>query len=478
MPIQIIPENRQRTLGQELAGGLAQGLPQAFERYQDFQRLQNENTAIKNQIGLDLSGITDPSTRQALIADQLKFGRSMKKAKASQNIDYFGKNSGAGGRANIQQIQEEPQYGQIGARKQIPQSFGLDVPPTRTPSKGKPSQNAKSKVVTGNRPGEQTSGETLQLTHPENLYDEAIDLSRYMTDVLDIDTSVPEAMEILNAREQQKERYNLQGQADIKNRQAFYDRYSGHVSKYINKLNSNNPLKNPQVEAYLNGRAEDIASENTKESEIEAKIAKDLNDLNDQFDDMKDAIPTATFYHKIARQVGGKDRGEKAFADIKTKVDPLLKMGMHDEVRKVLADKHYRPEFIERAISNLSEPATKTVANMPSMGRAAKTSNFTLKDFFSGIYPDRLEGKKLEQFQNNLMQTLETDPNANLILLRQAYGEKGVNWEDFWESLESMMNKGLWKPSPEQNKHLNDLTQPPLDNLDQMAKLFGLADTL
>ncbi|CAB4164662.1 hypothetical protein UFOVP816_61, partial [uncultured Caudovirales phage] len=240
MPIQIIPENRRRSLGQELAGGLAQGLPQAFEKYQDFQRLQNENSAIKNQLGLDLTGIMDPQTRQAMIADKLKFGRSLNKAKASQDIDYFGKNSGASGNANVQQIQQEPQQGpgEIGAKRQIPQSFGLDTQPTRVPARRE--QPSKPKVATGNRPGEQTSGKTLELTEPEALYDEAIDLSTYLTDVKGIDTSVPEAMEILGGREAQKERYNLQGQADIKNRQAFYDRYSGHVSKYINNLSSNN----------------------------------------------------------------------------------------------------------------------------------------------------------------------------------------------------------------------------------------------
>lgn len=471
MPIQIIPENRNRGLAQELAGGLAQGLPDAFERYQQYQRMQNENAALKNQIGVDLSGITDPQTRQALIADQLKFGRSMKKAKATQNIDYFGKDSGA--TANVQQLPQQPQEqpGQIGARKQIPQSFGLDAQPAV-------SNKQKPRVATGNRPGEQTTGKTLQLSEPEALYNEAIQLSKYLTDVQGIDTSVPEAMQILSAREEQKERYNIQGQGDIQNRQAFYDRYKSHVDRYINNLASNNPLKNPQVRAYLNGRAEDIASTETKESDIEAKIAKDLNDLNDRFDDMKDAIPNANFLYKIGRQLGGKDRGEKAFADIQTKVKPLLDMGLHEEVRKVLADKHYRPEFVERAVSNLGEPSIKSVATMPTLGPPAKTSNFTLKDVVTGIYPKPLEGEKLQQFQNNLAQTLTADPTANLILLRQAYGDKGVNWENFWDSLKGMMDRDEWKPSPEQEKQLNNLTEPPLDGLDQMAKLFGLADTL
>jgi hypothetical protein len=464
MTIPIIPENRRRGLGQQLAGGLAQGLPQAIQQFTQYNALQNENAALKNQLGLDLTGIMNPETRQALIADQLKFGRAKKEAEVSQGVNYLPKPNYLNDASAQANIVPREQPGQVGAKKsEVPQPYGLDVP------------QQKPKKKASNRPQEETSGIGKELIDPDQFYEEALKLSQYFTSQ-GSNTTVDEAAAILGQGQAQTERWNAKTKEDILNRQAFADRYHNLVQRYYNTLPENSPMRNPRVQAYLNGKAEDYAGDETKESAIQAKIAKDLQDLNDQFDDARTAIPRANFASKALRKALGTDRGEKAIGDIRTKVQPLLDLGFHDEIRAMLGEKDYRPELIENVVSNLSENANKSINEMPNLGPPEKSWwNRTPQEMDQR---NRLEGNKLGQFQENLQKTLQLDPQTNLILLRQQYGKKGVDWEDFWDTLQPMINNGQFKPTPEQQKQLNNLSQPPLDGLDRLAKFFGLSDTL
>ena len=117
-------------------------------------------------------------------------------------------------------------------------------------------------------------------------------------------------------------------------------------------------------------------------------------------------------------------------------------------------------------ISSLGESTNKTLAEMPKV-----------RGFFSfnDVAPEWMRGlseEKQQAFTNNLGEVLEKDPSTNLVLLRKAYEDKGVDWKEFKNSMDSMIAEGKFKPSDDQLKALDILTQPPLDRLDKI--LFSL----
>ena len=83
-----------------------------------------------------------------------------------------------------------------------------------------------------------------------------------------------------------------------------------------------------------------------------------------------------------------------------------------------------------------------------------------------------LDEKENEVFAENLGQVLQNDPSANLILLRKAYEDRGVDWNSFKDVIDQMTLNGQFKPDPEQIKAMELLDNPPLDRLDAILHHF------
>lgn len=80
MAIQILP--RVKTFGEELGGALGRGAGEAFSDIMSEKRkeksLKKENEQIKEELGVDLFGVTDPDLRKAYLVEELK-GRHREK---------------------------------------------------------------------------------------------------------------------------------------------------------------------------------------------------------------------------------------------------------------------------------------------------------------------------------------------------------------------------------------------------------------
>ncbi len=75
MGIQIIPENRKPSTAEKFNAAFNTGMQQLGEYSQQkkqMQQMQQENQQIKQQLGIDLSGINDPKQRQEFVAQALR----------------------------------------------------------------------------------------------------------------------------------------------------------------------------------------------------------------------------------------------------------------------------------------------------------------------------------------------------------------------------------------------------------------------
>lgn len=91
--VQVLqPREKGPSFAQKVASGLVQGGMQEYDKYQALkqqnQQMQRENESAK-KLGVDLSGITDPQTRQKLLVESLK--GQQKNQLMGQKQDFLGK---------------------------------------------------------------------------------------------------------------------------------------------------------------------------------------------------------------------------------------------------------------------------------------------------------------------------------------------------------------------------------------------------
>ena len=162
------------------------------------------------------------------------------------------------------------------------------------------------------------------------------------------------------------------------------------------------------------------------------------------------------------------------------KLDPLLKEGLYDESRNLLNDLGYHTEETEEFIADLGENAVKSLNLLPKIEKNSPVEQehgkfgYTTpsgKSSFTSIMQYSPEMK--EKIENNLHQVLSSDPSTNLILLRKAYENKGVDWEGFKDALNNLILKGSVKLNADQLNFLDKLEEPPLNKLDKILFHFG-----
>lgn len=122
--VTILPNNPRRSLGQRLSQGVGQALDigqQMFSEHQQQQRqaeqMQQENQAAR-QLGLDLSGISDPKTRQQMFALAMQGGNQQqlemlkqqgKQQQLGQKQDFLNQIFGPGKEKNQDESRMESQ---------------------------------------------------------------------------------------------------------------------------------------------------------------------------------------------------------------------------------------------------------------------------------------------------------------------------------------------------------------------------------
>lgn len=129
MPIQIIPERREPSRGEKLAGG-ASNIAQAFAQYMGVQKQKEmqsqENEALKKSFGIDLSGIQNPDERKAIISEMLKSrGKEQEFEREKGFLQQLFGDKSPKQQERIQSISEKDQFQDMGISQEIPQN--LDV---------------------------------------------------------------------------------------------------------------------------------------------------------------------------------------------------------------------------------------------------------------------------------------------------------------------------------------------------------------
>ena len=161
---------------------------------------------------------------------------------------------------------------------------------------------------------------------------------------------------------------------------------------------------------------------------------------------------------------------KKLIASASSAIKPFVEIGAPGEAREYLARAGWNPEQIESIIqkasgSGFSESTRNVLATIPQFQQPETVKFGPRKGEVYGAKP--LPESAYPAVQEALFSILESDPNANLILLRKEFEKKGVDWQTFKQAVdEAVVQKRINNRSKAYQYAEKVLIKPPLNVLD------------
>lgn len=249
-------------------------------------------------------------------------------------------------------------------------------------------------------------------------------------------------------------------------------------------------MKNPEEE-FLNvarKKAEELYGQNLSANEQKEAMSRYSKNLANKVRSIEKVLPPARAWTKLKDMYLGSDirDDERSINDIRDKLAPLKEEfgpDYFDVARNMIKNTGRHPEEVENIVSSLSEPAQKTIAEMPNLkkesGYFERFPQRAMANMKKGLFGTDIDEEPLNenqelQFRENFKNLLTKDPNVNLILARRDYEKKGVGWKEFRNAVEDYKREGLIQETPEYVKQSEALVEPPLHRLDKLMYKFNL----
>lgn len=502
--IQIIPEKRRLNNGQKLGQALGGALSSAAESFAGNLRRNEEDQSIQRETGANLAGIRDPQTRQALMADQLKQGRRYREAEASHNININSPANFGSGRKSFQERLQEPGiYDQEREPEPVIRESQYEEEPRQRPRENKSFGTDKTGQERSQgrtlEPKQATTGEVAQLLSNDQIEPEGKRVARQRT-AAGLPTTTEEGIQLVLEDQNRRAIHNQNIENERQTKQKNQRDYGTRAVKSMKKL-----LKNPTDEhiAYFQRLGEQAAANNENESEFQDEVAKQAKQFKNDISNIENGVKPSRIFNDIQGGFWGNNRtAAERKADMRIAIEPLKKLGFYDTIRKTLSSDKlgYAPEEIESLLSDLSESTTKTLADLPDL---SKESNFTdylptsiigkaigkispaagkgltglTENIGEFVFPKQFSPENLSLIKNNIKDVFSKDSSTNLLLLRKAYEDKGVDWRTFKNELNTMINNGEIKLNPDQwnqfNSYIMDPPEGPLKYILRKAHFIG-----
>lgn len=455
-----------------------QGALALLQKKQSDLMQTKENTALK-KYGIDLTDIYDPGLRQQFATTGYQQNIAMEKAKNSSQVNYNRPSSqpinkttvptNQAPASGINQVQQGVQAG----KNQLPLHSQATIPNLTTQG-------------SGNAPVNATTGQIEPVLDVNQLFEEG---KRIAAEERAQGNAVTDqqGFDIANAVNNARITHNANVEAERSSRRESQKDYGDIATNAVGKYFPQGTAS-PKIEAMFQKKAEEYAAGNDSEAQIKAKLFKDAKDLKDAISNIESSPKPKRAWTKAAQKSLGTGReAENEERAIRNKLKPLLEMGLYDESRVALAKTGRYPEEIESLVTSQGENTKRVLAEFIPIKKVKAPQ----KEAFSPVDPYEIisnigkpwqvfvpkeiyKPQDIQNFGQNLGATLQNDPSTNLILLRKAYEDKGVDWRLFKDELDRIVDEGLFAMNPEQKNQYDRLDEPPLDGLDKILFDFNL----
>lgn len=452
MALTILPYNDR---GPSKSQRMAKELKGAFEKGVEIYGKHEEDKALKEKYGIDLAGIKDPETRSQIIAQELQYGRKMKQAEKSGGINY------ATGERNTGREPLEIKE----TKKNLPEFGQVEGKQTAT------APSMMNKGPKGSFPQPETEGVVKPLLNSEQLWEKGSQIAQMSRDNGIPMTDAEGYNAAANINEENKH-HNASVQQDKARKIATEEKY-GETA--VNSLRRVMQHPTEEQEALFRKKGEEAAAAGESESEIRKKLAIEARNFKNTIANVKNSIPPNRTFTSIKKSILGTGReAEKERTGIKLKLQPLLKEGLYDTARNLLSELGYHPEERESFISELPEGTNKIMAAFPKIDRPEEAETDFVKKQFQPFKKAEYTPDQIAEIDDTVSNVFKTDPSTNLVLFRKAMEDKGADWEVFKDALDKGILEGSIQLNDDQFNQLDNMDQPPLDNLDKILYKFGL----
>lgn len=468
--VSILPNERTPfdVIGKDVGRALQNVLPQAAMQRSNRSALQNSLSNIKNTSSnpnasnLDImlaalqagAGIPGSERYMAQILPEL-----IKQAEVnrSQNATYAGELN-----------QPSPQR-----NREIPEPITQRQPaPEFGGGKFQPNKGLHNGAV--NVPQEATTGQIQPLLSPS---EKPAAIRKLIADnkAVGIYKTPEQAEAEIDADQENKKKYNAEIEAERQRRVKAEQNYGQKAVDALNKVYAKKsrdekgnitsiPLATPEIEAAFKQIGEKAAKGGKSEGAIEEEIAQAAKNFSDNIFNIENDLSAPRTQNYIQRKFKGdyKD-AEQASNDLRTKLNPLLKMGLYDTSRNLLSKLDYYPEEIDMTVNPLGE-REKIVLNKVPTAKQKSTKPYM---------PNPTESvQDLEPIKQGLKDLKEANPNFSLVLARKVFEDKKYDSRMYKDALNELEQEGF-ELTPDQEKQRGILDTPPLTTLEKILHGLG-----
>ena len=335
--------------------------------------------------------------------------------------------------------------GFLGTQPQGPEGQAQRIFPT----------NLGPQSTRSNAPAPATEGIELPIRSPQEREMAAIKRSQNSGGVI----SVEQAREMENKYDDSVRQYNADIKAERDERTIAQGKYGAIAKEAMDRYM---PDATGEQLGYLAQKAETYSKNGDSDAEIKKAIDKDAIEFKKMISDLQNGPKAIRVQNALKKFITGEtlDR-EKAKQDVRIKMRPLLDAGLVDTARNILiSHNEYGRQEADEILFDLPKEAESIVNELPKPYRSLGP----IPTYISSVKPDEVAG--------NLQKVFSVDPNANLLLLRQAYEDKGVNWRTYKDAVNSLFQKNPTAFSQDQYDQMTFLDTAPMSNLGQYLKGF------
>ena len=387
-----IYENKRQSTGERLSQGLSRGLEMGSQIVQQRQQKQKEMEAYK-KMGIDPSIANLPDQfKQQFVREAI----ANKNANNSENVDYNNTNQQVQQqpRENINDFMNENKF----QRQELPEFRGQN----RQPQQGLQSNRETEETINdeGNLLNPSRKGGRIKVLSFDEVMKEGKRIAKEQT-ANNQPTSVLEGVQIAENLNNMRKNANIELENEVAQKISQQEAYG---NKGVDKLTNVFPDANDEEKALFKRKGEEYASKNKSEAEIDKLLSKDARMFKNTLNSIKNGVGPRRLWSNLE---GNTRDAEKTRNDINIKLQPLLKEGLYDTARSLLAKNGFYKEEIENIITKLNEGTLKTLAQFNKIDRPSKSTSL-------GIY-DELSDEQKQMAKNNMLEVFKNDPSTNLM---------------------------------------------------------------
>lgn len=453
--VQVLTPTRQkpRSFAQEFAGGLADAIPGAIDKYQHLKERNREKEAVSGLLGDKYKNA--PSDFQNM-AFQAKLNEEERLREKQRLID-------------LQRAKSQATYGNENGLMN-----GIDE------TLQSPSRSKTNNKQLGQEPN-------IPVMSPRQVIDQGVALAervRNSGQEMSDEEGIAQVQERNNANINYQQHLTNQENENIR-KQEFYG------NKGLSALQRVLPDASPKIQDMFQKEGENLWKSGDSEAEISSKLNEKAKTLANNIDSIE-RLPGPTRIHNgLYRIFNGTYKGQAdEFKEVQRKIKPLLDQGLYEETRNLLSEK-YQPEEVENLITSLGEGSKKVLADFPKfekydasqfeggeVGNKVKAQKEKIKAGkakpFDTSYLNQPSEDEIERLNTSVKNAVLAEPSVNLLLLRKAYEDKNVNYQQFRNALGEALVSGEIKLNEEQLQMMDKyLDTPPLYNLDKLWYKLG-----